>query len=258
MRRISKTTPRSLFKIAKMEQELKIKTADGKYIYGKLRGSLKRPLIVFVHGMTGHMDEHIFFNGARYVEKKGFSSFRFNLYDWRKGARKLANCTIAIHARDLDKVIEYFRRRGSQKVFVVGHSYGGPTILSSHKKQFDAAVLWDPTSYFSWVGKARLVKPLNKYLIGEDWGFEFVLGPRLIQEAERIDIHKLIRKISRPIKIILAGKNLLLKPGKKLYTSAHAPKALKIIPGATHTFDEDGAEEKLFRETYDWLKRWIY
>ena len=42
-----------------------------------------------MHGLTGHMDEHIFYNGARFFEKKSFAAFRFNLYDDQDDAMKL-------------------------------------------------------------------------------------------------------------------------------------------------------------------------
>src|SRR3989344_1336712 len=120
-----------------MEKQLKIKTPDKKVIYGTLRGSLDKPLVIFVHGFTGFKDEHQFFNGARFFEKRGFSSFRFNLYHWEKGARKLEDCTLSLHGEDLDQVVEYFRKKGVKKIFAVGHSFGGLTVLLSKKKSFE-------------------------------------------------------------------------------------------------------------------------
>ena len=52
-----------------MEEEIKIPLKNKKYIYGILRGSLKNSLIIFVHGFTGHKNEHQFFNGARFLKK---------------------------------------------------------------------------------------------------------------------------------------------------------------------------------------------
>ena len=116
-----------------MEKQIKIPIANKKYIYGTLRGSLKNPLLVFVHGFTGYKDEHIFFNGARFFEKKGFSTFRFDLYNWNKDARKLEECTLSLHGEDLDTVVKYLRKKGANKIFVAGHSFGGVTVLLSKK-----------------------------------------------------------------------------------------------------------------------------
>lgn len=45
-----------------MEEKLIIPTKDGKKIYGKVRGLLKGTTIIFVHGLGGRMDQHIFYN----------------------------------------------------------------------------------------------------------------------------------------------------------------------------------------------------
>jgi pimeloyl-ACP methyl ester carboxylesterase len=106
------------------------------HINGKLRGSWHRPVIVFVHGLCCDMDEHIFYNGARWFERRGYATFRFNLYDWQPGTRKLKDCTIKTQADDLDLVVRYLRKNGAKTVHVVGHSYGGPTILYFQRSRF--------------------------------------------------------------------------------------------------------------------------
>lgn len=55
-----------------MQKEVRIKTTDKKTIFGTLdtpKGKSKG-LIIFVHGLTGHHNEHIFFNAAKYFTKK--------------------------------------------------------------------------------------------------------------------------------------------------------------------------------------------
>lgn len=241
-----------------MEREVKIRTRDKKWIYGMLRGSVRRPVIVFVHGLTGHMDEHAFYDGVRFFERHGFSSFRFNLYDWRKGARRLSQCTLRVHACDLDRVIEYLRRRGARRVFVVGHSYGGPTILLSKQKWYDGVVLWDPSiGVHRFFRKALYVRSLGAYV--ERWGVDVVLGRAFIREAQALTSTKLldaIRTIHAPIKIITAGKGMLVRGCQRYYAAANPPKTLVIIRGADHNFNFEGNQEALFRETLAWLKRW--
>lgn len=242
-----------------MEREIKIKTKDRTIIYGMLRGSLRRPVIVFVHGLLGSMHRHTYFNGARYFEKHGFSSFRFNLYDWRKGARKLHECTLKTHADDLDYVIEYLRKRGAKKVFVVGHSYGGPTIMMSKKKVYDAAVFWD-SSYgklITFQKRTRYVKSLHGYVVR--WSYDVVIGSKMIKEANTFTGKKseaLMRNMRVPVKIIVAGNGMLVEGGRAYFKAAHPPKAFVVIKGADHSFNREGNEEALFRETLDWLRKW--
>lgn len=67
---------------------------------------------------------------------------------------------------------------------------------------------------------------------------------------------KAIKTIKVPVKIINAGNSFLLDGGKRYFELANEPKEKVIIDGAGHTFDEDGAEEKLFSETISFIKRY--
>lgn len=237
-----------------MEKQIKISLVNKKFIYGVLRGSLDKPLVIFVHGFTGDRNEHQFFNGARFLEKHGFSSFRFNLYDWRKDARKLEECTLSLHGQDLDIVIEHFRKEGVKKIFVIGHSFGGLTILLSKKMDFDAVVLWDPSDAPATVTKSKYVKELGRYYVTYDTSYGFTIGKEMYEENKILRPFELIKKLHVPVKVIIAGAGILVGGGKKYFQHANEPKALAIIPKATHCFDEDGAEEKLFEETLEWFK----
>lgn len=243
-----------------MEKNIKIKTDDGKYIYGVLRLPKNKtkldgmPLVVFVHGLTGHKNEHHFFNGARFFEKRGWPTFRFDLYGDEKHSRRLQNCMLETHAKDLDSVIDYFKNKSVRKIFVVGHSYGGLTVLMSKKKRYDGVALWDSSCAPKRKGKRITGKNFSGYM--EDWGIAFLVGDAMTKEARRLTTKKcenLIKSIHAPVKIIVAGKGGLIKGGKKYFKAANVPKEFTVIKNATHCFDEDGTEKKLFQETYKWF-----
>jgi len=236
-----------------MEKQLKIPLENKKYIYGTLRGSLKNPLLVFVHGFTGYKDEHIFFNGARFFEKKGFSTFRFDLYNWNKDARKLEKCTLSLNGEDLDTVVKYFRKKGANKIFVAGHSFGGVTVLFSKKKNFDATVLWDSSGDRDVRLNAKYIKELDKYYF-EEGAYGFTISKAMYEENnKKLKPSKLIQSMPMPIKVIVAGAGIMVEEGKKLFQNANGPKDFAIVPNATHTFDEEGTEEQLFNETLKFL-----
>lgn len=236
-----------------MEKQIKIPLLNRKYIYGTLRGSLEQPIIIFVHGFTGNKDEHIFFNGARFFERQGLSSFRFNLYHWKKDARKLEECTLSLHGEDLDSVARYFRKKKVKKIYVAGHSFGGLTILLSKDKNFDRAILWDASIDPADVSKAKYIKELDKYYVTDD-AYGFTISKEMYEENKKLKPFELINNFNVPVKIIVAGKGELLKGGTKYYHLANDPKDFAIIPDATHCFDEDGTEEMLFEETLKWIK----
>ncbi|MBI2583463.1 MAG: hypothetical protein HYW25_02250 [Candidatus Aenigmarchaeota archaeon] len=239
-----------------MEKEIRIKTGDGHVIYGtltKAKGKSKR-LIIFVHGLAGHKNEHIFFNAARFFPKRGYSTFRFDLYSWQKGARKLRNCTITLHGKDVKRIVNFFKGKGYQQIFLVGHSLGGPITLLSDTSKLNAIVLWDPTYNLKRLFSSEVYKKID-YGVVFDWGIDIVIGKKMYREAMKFDSRKLIKNIKVPIKIGVAGKGILVEGARKYFHDANPPKDLTIIKGATHGFDEEGAEEILFKETLKWLDK---
>lgn len=254
-----------------MEKELKIKTTDNKKVYGVLRTPKKfiktktitklnknifgKGLVVLVHGLTGHKNEHHLFNAARFFEKKNYATFRFDLYSYEKDQRRLDKCTLKTHAQDLDSVISFFRRHGASKIFVAGHSYGGLTILLSKKKDYNAIALWDATYNPKFFKGAKYIKEENAYVL--DWGVKYIIGGAMIKEAKVLTptkCNELIKNVHVPIKIIVAG-NGDVEMRSAYVKNANEPKAYAVIKGATHVFDEDGTEEMLFKETYDWFRK---
>lgn len=233
------------------EKIVRVPVGGGKSVKGYLRGPLTRPLVIFVHGLTGDPNEHQFYNGARYLETQGFSSFRYYVYD----SRPLIKATLKTHAADFDKVVAYFRRRTNQKVFAVGHSYGGATILIAPNKDLDGAVLWDP-SYKS--RKMALLKSMSTYepklnAYRLRWYVDYLLGKPMVDVDAAVRWDELGKDVTFPLKVITAGKGAL-KASKKYAANARGKSAAEVVPGATHCFEEEGTAEKLFAVTMKWLK----
>ncbi|OGH60932.1 MAG: hypothetical protein A2848_00055 [Candidatus Magasanikbacteria bacterium RIFCSPHIGHO2_01_FULL_50_8] len=237
-----------------MEQDLTINTPDKKKIYGRLRGTSKKTLVILVHGLCGHMDEHQFYNAARYFEKRGMSAFRFNLYDWHEGARTLNDCSFEVHARDIDLLVTRFKKQGYKKIVVVGHSFGGPSILFSTKKQFDAMVFWDPSfdETLDWFENIDTQNKKPRYELTDIFS---VMIPRvLIEEIRAFRPAKIIAGFEKPALFIIAGKGELQNV-RKTFDAAQEPKKFHLIKKATHSFQEDGVAEELYKVTADWIKK---
>lgn len=240
-----------------MQKYIRLKTGDGHTIYGVLDSSSKKSntLAVFVHGLTGHPNEHTFYNAARMFPKKGVDVFRFALYDGAKGGRNLTDCTITTHAEDLNKVLAHFRKK-YKTMAVIGHSLGSPTILKSGAADADVVVLWDPSYLEDFKVEKVLLRGKEMYI--EEWGVTFLLNPALCKEWLTFDGKNelpLIAQLGKPLKIIAAGKGVLKEGSKRYAEAAQKPKDLTIIKNATHTFDEEGVEDELLKETLAWIKK---
>lgn len=237
-----------------MEKELTISIPKTKYkIYAKQYGSLDRPVVIFVHGLTGHMDEHLFFNGARYFYQQGISSFRFNLYGAEDDERNLTDCTLQTHAHDLNIVINYLQTQKVKKLFAIGHSYGGPTILLANHNKFDAIVFWDASYNYRLDDSKELPKTKLRYL---DWGVWPLIGDAMYKEAQTFDQKKLFNDFNTPIKVITAGKSYY-EDRKKNYDYAKEPKAYYQVKDAGHTFTEEGKADELYKESLEWINKYI-
>lgn len=239
------------------EQELKIPIPGTKlFIYGTLRGGLNYPIVVLIHGLTGHKNEHIHYNGARFFADNGFSSLRINLYDSAKDARKLEDCTLTVHAADLDTTIGYLRSMGFKQIFVCGHSFGGTTILFSKDRQFLAAALWDPyhAPIFGLKQQGwQHVPSIHRYT--NSWSRNVYISEAMYKENLSLNCDKLAASFHVPTKVIYAQKGPLRKAARSYYRHLAGNKEIVGIKNATHSFDEEGAEEQLFTETLKWFKK---
>jgi dienelactone hydrolase len=243
-----------------MEKDLKIKIDKTHSIYGRLNGSLDKPLFIVVHGLPGSVYEGLYEGATRWFAEHGYSSFRFNLYSWQNDARQLIDCTLKTHANDLDAVVRYFRKRGLRKIFIAGHSFGGPTVLLSKEQDFDAAVLWDPSFDLSFVKKkygepgGRYIKKLNGYLMR--WGANVIIGKAMAEEADQLAWPDLTKRFHAPLKIIAAGKGVLVRGAKRYFKVANDPKDLIVIQGASHYFDDRvGMRERIYRISKNWFDK---
>ena len=239
-----------------MERKVNIKAKDGHIIYGVLNSKRKsNKLVIFIHGLGGNPHESIFSNGMKYFTDKGLSTYRFAFYSWKRGANTLSKTTVASQAEYLNSVIKHFKK-SFKKIYLVGHSLGGPTIMAADAKGISAIVFWD-SSYDLRALKeeARYNKKIDAYIA--NWGIEILIGKKMYQEFCKAPQppQQVMGKIHAPVKFISAGKGPLTNGHKLLFKSTNEPKRHVIIEDAGHNFFEEGTEQKLFRETYSWINR---
>jgi len=243
-----------------MEKKLKIKVSDKNYIYGRLNGSSLRSLFIIVHGLPGSMDEDFYLDATRWFAKQGYATFRFNLYGAEKDSRQFMDSTLETHASDIDAIVRYFRKKKFNKIFIAGHSYGGPSILLSKKQEFNGVVLWDPSYKVSFTKNTtgfpvvKYIKEIKGYLM--NWGINIIIGKAMADEANNLDWENLTKNFRVPLKIITAGKGELIRGAKQYFKTADKPKELDIIKNATHYFNDTvDTREKVFKISENWFKK---
>lgn len=243
------------------EKEVKIRTKDGHTIYGVLSDQTARPsatLVIFVHGLASNMHEHKYYNAARVFAKEGIATYRFNLYDSGKGGRSITDCTFAVHADDLNRVVAHFRKHHAS-IFVVGHSLGAVVIMLADTKKVSGVVFWDGThleSVFPALKKSGTLvwnKSMKAYIAR--WGCSYLI-PKALVENEQLSSKELIQKLAVPVKFISADKGILVQGTKEFYKHANNPKELAWVKGADHNFDRGETAAELHRETLAFVKKY--
>lgn len=241
-----------------MEKRLKIACDKNKLIYGTLNYKNPRPgkLVILVHGLLGYEDWAPLLEASRYFSKKGFAVFRFNLYHWEKGARRFRETTLSQHSRDLETVINYFKKKYNS-IFVAGHSYGGLTVLNADVSDVTAVALWDPSSFIEHPPTYfRYSKKFKKYIL--PGAFDVLVEKKYVDNLKKYPYElDLISNIKKPVFIAYAnGKDAVLKRSSKRYFKhANEPKELLSVPGASHCFREEGVAEVLFAGTVKFFNK---
>lgn len=243
-----------------VEKKIIVCTPDKKNIYCTI-GVPKRKtknIVVFVHGLASTELWPTMLLGSWFFRRHGFAYCRVNLYDWRPGARTLMRSDLLQHARDVDVVVEHLKQHDFNRIFAVGHSFGGLTLLQSKHDQFEALSFWDISSFITYPPKHWFrIDPSSgaTYLMG---GYELLMSKRYQRGIENFPNELLlISKIKVPTQICYAaGKDALLaQSSKRYFRNLKAKKELVAIPGASHSFTEEGAGELLFNQTHKWFSR---
>lgn len=246
------------------EISIDIPLRDGKKIHAILRGKLdsNAPLVVMMHGRPGSANELLQYLGAHYISEHGIATLRLSMYDFGPMYRSILDCTLDTHAADFEDVVAYVRGQGAGKVFALGHSYGGITILRSGAK-LDGAILWDPSHGLAWYkDNPEFKNPIfPKKVYGDivvGTGGHGYIYPKVqdIQDAAWGDTTDWAKDKAFPMKFILASAGPLAKYAKRYYDVAAEPKALVEIQDAHHQFeDSDAVTEQLFAETVAWVRK---
>ena len=107
---------------------------DGFQIHAKLDFPViqkeKMPLVILVHGLTGHMEERHIIQMAKTATEAGYVCLRVEMYGHGKTDGKFCNHNVAQWVLDLAYVIDYARSLPFvSDIYLSGHSQGGLTVM---------------------------------------------------------------------------------------------------------------------------------
>ena len=153
----------------------------------------------------------------------------------------------------MNQVINHFEK-DYDKIFLVGHSLGGPVILLANLDAIDSVTLWDPSFNIlkGLSDEIKLDNRIEKFVL--KWRTEYLLSKEMI-ESWKILGNELLNHFQKPTKIICAGQGILYKDWKEKLKSIKTEHNFFVIKNAGHCFDEGETESELFDETLKWFNR---
>ena len=228
--------------------------------FTKADHAMPNKAVLLVHGLTGSRHEHIHQQAAAYFVERDYAVLRFNLQsqDFR-----LRDCTIKTHGQDVAAVVAQ-KATAFEKFFIVGHSYGGPSVMVAQPTQATALCLWDPSfdlpSLWEHMAIEALPGGIGLMNIG---GIEVVIGDAMVAEGHGADFDTeaclaLSRQLNRPIQVVSASEGdefeVYQRNPKSWHSAGHPANKRVLIPDSDHCFTTPQAEYDLLAATHDWFE----
>ncbi len=244
-----------------MEQKFKVDTLDGFKIHGRLNTSAENQdkAIFIVHGMFGGVYEYSHKSAADYFEKD-YDVYRFNFYSANQGARKLTNCTLAMHVSDLEKVFKEFADK-YKEIYVIGHSYGGAVIMLAKMPENTKCVsLWDPSFALDSFGEWEEATAFG--------GQKFYLSPLSMHTLINEQMYKDLKSIKRdyclelaenfklPVQVVHGTRDLFGRYDESYSSRGHPDNIREYIENAKHNFANADHCKQLLEKTSNWFKKY--
>ena len=211
-------------------------------------------LIIFVHWLTGSMNEAHYYCAKNYFTERWYEVVRFNLYtDWEK-TRKLKNTTIKHHSQDIETVLLYFETDYTH-IFLVWHSLAWPSIVWMNKfsNSLKKIVFWDP-AFDTSISALKCREEWGKLI--RSWsGKDVEIFQEMYEEFTENKHLENLRNISfskNNLSIIYAEKDIH-KNTKPMTDEMWIDSV--IIDWANHGFTQEWKFEELFEKTLEFINK---
>ncbi len=240
-----------------MDTIIRTPAPDGAGVYAVYNPCGTQPAaraVVLAHGLTGNPNEYIHKTAQRHFNAAGYDVYRIAFYGPQADARKLHDCTLAIHAADLTLVLDAIRPK-HKYLYCAGHSFGGLTLLIANPA-LSAAAFWD-SSFTPWAAawSARKVHDPVHDIFTVGWGMSIRISPAMYDEVRGIDARAegMAAAFRAPALVALADKGQENPRPTHLYDSLAGDKKLARFAQASHCFWEEDSAQNLAAATQNWF-----
>ena len=206
----------------------------------------KCPIVVIIHGFTGHMEEKHLTAVSAMMNEIGFATLRVDMYGHGKSGGSFHDHTLYKWLTNALTVIDYARGLPFvSDVYLCGHSQGGLTVIlaGAMKREIIKGVIpLAPACMIPALARSGglLGAAFDPDHIPEElnvWN-GWILGGNYVRVAQTIRVEDAIDRYEGPVLIVQGDRD---DPGLK-QSAIDAAKRYKhcdlvMIPGDTHCFD---------------------
>ena len=206
----------------------------------------KCPLVIVIHGFTGHMEERHIIAVAKTLNSIGFATLRVDMYGHGNSDGKFENHTLFKWLTNALTVIDYARGLDFvTDLYLCGHSQGGMTVMLAGAMKHDVIKGIIPLSP-AWMIPDGARKGM---LLGQNfdpnhipemlpaWG-ERGLNGNYVRVAQMIHVEEAIDRYTGPVLIVHGDRDEAV-PVEYGIRAAERYQNCKLvqIPGDTHCYD---------------------
>jgi len=218
------------------------------------------PCILCIHGFKGFKDWGFWPFTCKYLSENGFFVLSFNFSHNGIGSNpteftelvKFASDTVSMELDELLIMIDlynnnYFGKKSSKRLGLIGHSRGGAVaLLSTMKRNIDAVCLWAAISDFDRYTDHQKINWRKKgFLEFQNSRTKQMMKLNLTylddieKNKDRLNLETSIRNYKNPLLIIHGEQDLTVrhKESKQIFDwSESSEKKILFIPNTGHTY----------------------
>ena len=213
---------------------------------GGRQGAEKMPLLILIHGFTGHMEEDHLLGVMRAANEAGFAVLRAEMYGHGMSGGSFRDHTIYKWVGNAMAVIDYTRQLDFvTDLYLCGHSQGGLLVMLVAAMEHDRLKAILPLSPAICIpSDARSGNVLGVSFDPDhipevlDCGDGDILGGNHVRVAQMIDVDAAIRRYTGLV-LLVHGTGDETVPFQYSVDAAgkYADAKLVLIPDDTHCYD---------------------
>lgn len=206
----------------------------------------KCPLVIVIHGFTGHMEERHIVAVSEMLNDIGCATLRVDMYGHGHSGGEFRNHTLFKWMTNAMTVIDYARSLDFVTgIYLCGHSQGGLTVMLAAGLKHEQVKGLIPLSPATCIpDDAR-----RGHTLGVDYdpdhlpeeirsSYGWVLGGNYLRVAQTIHVEEAIDKYPGPVLIVHGGADETIPLRCAAEAAARYRNAkLAVIPGDTHCYD---------------------